>query len=255
MAINRSWLKVVCSLRRSIYCGFFWAMSTTAIAADGISVSVWADTADSVHSVSFEGKQLKLTTGALGLRVSHQAPVFGELYLDGGVGYAPDRKASFIGASLTGDANLRVLGLGFRRQMALPNSLRYAIAVEGRHLEQEMWGDFSGRFGRFESTADMSATLKTSDLELAFIRLRKRSQLVLGFGLRYWDVDAQGQGKLGESIRINTEAEFAGTSPLLTAMAIFPMFQRDLTLRYEWSQVPADDSVGINRLTVRWQLR
>ena len=88
-------------------------MSTTAIAADGISVSVWADTADSVHSVSFEGKQLKLTTGALGLRVSHQAPVFGELYLDGGVGYAPDRKASFIGASLTGDANLRVLGLGF----------------------------------------------------------------------------------------------------------------------------------------------
>lgn len=223
--------------------------------AQGLGVELWADAANSVQSVSFEEKKLQLTTGALGLRVGSDVPVLGEAYVDAGFGYAPDRRASFIGAALEGDAELKVLGLGFRRQLALPNRSSLVLELEGRHLYQQLQGDFGGQFGRLEATADMTATLKTSDLEVALFRLMERRHLGVGIGLRHWDVSARANGQLGESIRASTEADFTDTSVLLSATAMFPVFRRDMILRYEWTQIPADKSVGINRLTLRWRLK
>ena len=40
--------------------------------AQGLGVALWADAANSSQSVSFEEKQLQLTTGALGLRVGSE---------------------------------------------------------------------------------------------------------------------------------------------------------------------------------------
>lgn len=223
--------------------------------AQGLGVALWADAANSSQSVSFEEKQLQLTTGALGLRVASDVPVIGEAYIDAGFGYAPNRRASFIGAALEGDAELRVLGLGVRRQLALPNRPSLVLEFEGRHLYQQLQGDFSGQFGRLEVTADMTAMLKTSDFEVALFRLMERRHLGMGIGLRHWDVSARANGQLGESIRASTEADFTGTSVLLSATLMLPVFNRDLLLRYEWTQIPADKSVGINRLTLRWRLR
>lgn len=228
-------------------------------AAQGLGVALWADAANSSQSVSFEEKQLQLTTGALGLRVASEVPVIGEAYIDAGFGYAPDRRASFIGAALEGDAELKVAGLGFRRQLALPSRPNLVLEIEGRHLYQQLQGDFSGQFGRLEATADMTATLKTADLEVALFRLMERRHLGVGvgvgIGMRYWDVSARANGQLGESIRASTEADFTDTSVLLSATVMLPVFRRDMTLRYEWTQIPADKSVGINRLTLRWRLR
>lgn len=223
--------------------------------AQGLDVALWADAANSVHSVSFEEKKLQLTTGALGLRVSSEVPVLGEAYIDAGFGYAPDRTASFIGAALEGDAELKVAGLGFRRQLALPSRPNLVLEIEGRHLYQQLQGDFSGQFGRLEATADMTATLKTADLEVALFRLMERRHLGVGIGMRYWDVSACANGQLGESIRASTEADFTDTSVLLSATVMLPVFRRDMTLRYEWTQIPADKSVGINRLTIRWRIK
>ena len=83
----------------------------------------------------------------------------------------------------------------------------------------------------------------------------ERSQLGFGVGLRYWDVSAQANGQLGESIRASTDAEFTDTSVLVSATLMFPVFERDMSVRYEWTQIPADKSVAINRLTLRWRLR
>lgn len=226
-----------------------------AATAQGLGVALWADAADSSHSVSFEGKQLQLTTGALGFRVASEVPLIGELRIDAGVGYAPDRDASFIGAKLEGDAELKVLGLGFRREMALPNMAKLVLALEGHHLYQELQGDFGGQFGRQRASADMTATLKTSDFEVGLFRVMERSHLGLGVGLRYWDVSAQANGQLGESIRASTDADFTDTSVLVSATLMFPVFKRDMSVRYEWTQIPADKSVAINRLTLRWRLR
>ena len=225
--------------------------------AQGLGVALWADAANSSQGVSFEEKQLQLTTGALGLRVASEVPVIGEAYIDAGFGYAPDRRASFIGAALEGDAELKVAGLGFRRQLALPSRPNLVLEIEGRHLYQQLQGDFSGQFGRLEATADMTATLKTADLEVALFRLMERRHLGVGvgIGMRYWDVSARANGQLGESIRASTEADFTDTSVLLSATVMLPVFRRDMTLRYEWTQIPADKSVGINRLTLRWRLR
>lgn len=223
--------------------------------AHGLGVALWADAANSSQSVSFEEKQLQLTTGALGLRVASEGPVIGEAYIDAGFGYAPDRRASFIGVALEGDAELKVAGLGFRRQLALPSRPIFVLELEGRHLYQQLQGDFGGQLGRLEATADMTATLKTSDLEVALFRLMERRHLGVGIGMRYWDVSARANGQLGDSIRASTEADFTDTSVLLSATVMLPVFRRDMTLRYEWTQIPADKSVGINRLTLRWRLR
>ena len=53
--------------------------------AQGIGVELWADAANSVQGVSFEEKQLQLTTGALGVRLTSKAPVIGEAYIDTGL--------------------------------------------------------------------------------------------------------------------------------------------------------------------------
>ena len=58
-----------------------------------------------------------------------------------------------------------------------------------------------------------------------------------------------------ESIRASTDAEFTDTSVLVSATLMFPVFERDMSVRYEWTQIPADKSVVINRLTLRWRLR
>ena len=148
-----------------------------------------------------------------------------------------------------------MLGLGFRRDMALPNMANLVLALEGHHLYQELQGDFGGQFGRQRANADMTATLKTSDFEVGLFRVMERSHLGFGVGLRYWDVSAQANGQLGESIRASTDAEFTDTSVLVSATLMFPVFERDMSVRYEWTQIPADKSVAINRLTLRWRLR
>lgn len=223
--------------------------------AQGIGVELWADAANSVQGVSFEEKQLQLTTGALGVRLTSKAPVIGEAYIDTGFGYAPDRGASFIGAKVEGDAKLKVLGLGLRRLLALPSKPGLVLALEGRYLYQQLQGDFNGQFGRREVTADMEATLRTSDLEVALFRLMERRHLGFGIGLRLWDVNARANAQLGESIRVNTDADFTDMSVLFSATIMFPVLDRDMTLRYEWTQMPADKSVGINRLTIRWRMK
>ena len=101
----------------------------------------------------------------------------------------------------------------------------------------------------------MTATLKTSDLEVAVFRLHERRHLGLGIGLRHWDVSARVKGQLGGSIRANTDAHFTDRSVLLSATIMFPVIDRHMTLRYEWTQIPADKSVGINRLTIRWRMK
>lgn len=223
--------------------------------AQGVDVELWADAASSVQSVSFEEKELQLTTGALGLRVASKVSVLGEAYIDGGFGYAPDRRASFIGAALEGDAELILLGLGFRRQFELLDRPSLVLELEGRHLYQEFQGDFSGQFGRLAAIADMTATLKTSDLEVALFRLMEPRYLGLGIGMRHWDVSARANGQLGDSIRATTDANFTDTSVLLSATIRFPVLDRPVTLRYEWTQIPADKSVGINRVTIRWRIK
>ena len=139
-----------------------------AATAQGLGVTLWADAADSSRSVSFEGKQLQLTTGALGFRVVRVFLLICELRIDAGVGYAPDREASLYWRKLEGDAELKVLGLGFRRDMALPNMANLVLALEGHHLYQELQGDFGGQFGRQRANADMTATLKPQTLKLGF---------------------------------------------------------------------------------------
>jgi hypothetical protein len=101
----------------------------------------------------------------------------------------------------------------------------------------------------------MTATLKTSDLEISLFRLMERRHLGLGIGLRHWGVNARANGQLGESILASTEADFTDKSVLLSATVMLPVFRRDMTIRYEWTQIPADKSVGINRLTIRWRIK
>lgn len=223
--------------------------------AQGLGIALWADAANSSQSVRVEEKQLQLTTGALGLRATHEVPFLGEVYIDVGAGYAPDRNASFSGATLEGDATLKVLGLGFRHELALPNKPKFVLAFDARHLYQQMQGDFGGQFGSLEANAAMTATLRTTDFEVALRRLVERRSLGVGIGLRHWDVNARANGQLGESIRASSEADFTDTSILLSATIMFPVFERDMTLRYEWAQIPADKTVDINRLILRWRLK
>jgi len=119
--------------------------SLSSWAAGGVGLALWADAADSTRSVRFEDKQLQLTTAALGARVSTKALLLGEVYAGVGAGYAPDRDATFIGRTLTGDASLTAFELGFQRVVPLPNSDSYQLAVEGRWLRQRLEGDFSGQ--------------------------------------------------------------------------------------------------------------
>jgi hypothetical protein len=77
----------------------------------------------------------------------------------------------------------------------------------------------------------------------------------MGIGLRHWGVNARANGQLGESILASTEADFTDKSVLLSATVMLPVFRRDMTIRYEWTQIPADKSVGINRLTIRWRIK
>lgn len=229
--------------------------SLSSWAAGGVGLALWADAAGSTRSVRFEDKQLQLTTAALGARVSTKALLLGEVYAGVGAGYAPDRDATFIGRTLTGDASLTAFELGFQRVVPLPNSDSYRLAVEGRWLRQRLEGDFSGQIGDLQATAQMTSTMETADLELGVFRFSESSRLGFGIGLRDWDVEAQATGQLGESIRARTDAEFTGTSALFSMTAIFPVFKRAVTARYEWTEIPAQEKVGINRLTVRWRVR
>jgi len=224
-------------------------------AASSVGLALWADAADSWKSIRLEGKELRFTAAALGLRVAKELPVLGDIYLDAGAGRGPNRQASFVGANLSGEADVTMIGAGFNRLFVLPNQSPYALGLEGRWYRQRLAGDFDGLMGQRVAMAKVKSTIQASDLELAIHRIFDNHRLALGVGYRHWDLQANAAGTLGDTIRARTEAAFSDSSVLYSLRTVILVFDRPLTLRYEWSQMPADKPVGLSRLTARWKVR
>jgi hypothetical protein len=175
------------------------------------------------------------------------------VYVGGGSGYSPNETASFLGANISGSAKSIFYNYGYSYKYQLSEKSQLVFA--GDYVDYAIEGDFSGDRAGVPVAAKITSDISMADISMAWRHsLSDQFYVSLGLGSSRWKIDALAKGSLGDSIRASTQASADGTDPLAFIRAEFNLLGLPLNLRYQQSELNADNRVMMRSIYLQIRL-
>jgi hypothetical protein len=226
-----------------------------AIAESKIDYSV-----DLIGSYSEADKQIKVNNkfssfraGGAGLRVEAEHDDYGLVYGSLGFGYSPKETATYSGSSLSGPANSVFYGVGYSYDYDL--SHRYKLIFTTDYVAHDISADVTGQARGLPATAKVTSDMSMLDTALALrYSFTRDVHMVVGTGVRKWNLAALAEGTLGDSIGASTSVSANGSDPLSYIGVEFKVKNLPVKAYYRRSQLNADNSLTVHGLDIHISL-
>lgn len=229
--------------------------SSLAVAESKIdySAELIASYSEADKRIQVDDKFASFRAGGAGLRVEAEHDKYGMLYGSLGFGYSPKETASYSGSSLSGPADSIFYGAGYRYNYNLNH--RYKLTFSTDYVAHDISADITGEARGLPATATVTSDMSMFDTMLALrYSFTRDIHMIVGTGVRKWDLQALAEGTLGDSIGATSEVSADGRDPISYIGVEFKIKNVPVKAYYRRSQLNADNSLIVHGLDLHISL-
>jgi hypothetical protein len=195
--------------------------------------------------IQVDDKFASFRAGGAGVRVEAEHDKYGMLYGSLGFGYSPKETASYSGSSLSGPANSYFYGAGYSYYYDLNH--RYKLSFVTDYISHDISADVTGEARGLPATATVTSAMSLFDTTVALrYSFTRDVHMIIGAGLRKWDLEALAEGTLGDSIGATSEVSANGRDPISYLGFEFKVKNVPVKAYYRRSQMNADNSLIVH---------
>lgn len=209
------------------------------------SAELIASYSEADKRIQVDNRFASFRAGGAGVRVEAEHDKYGMLYGSLGFGYSPKESASYYGSSLSGPANSSFYGAGYSYYYDLNH--RYKLSFVTDYISHDISADVTGEARGLPATATVTSAMSLFDTTVALrYSFTRDVHMIIGAGLRKWDLEALAEGTLGDSIGATSEVSANGRDPISYLGFEFKVKNVPVKAYYRRSQMNADNSLIVH---------
>lgn len=217
------------------------------------SAELIASYSEADKRIQVDNRFASFRAGGAGLRVEAEHDKYGMLYGSLGLGYSPKETASYYGSNLSGPADSFFYGAGYSYHYDL--SHRYKLSFVTDYISHDISADVTGEARGLPTTATVTSEMSLFDTTVALrYSFTRDVHMIVGTGVRKWDLHALAEGTIGDSIGATSEVSADGSDPISYLGFEFKVKNVPVKAYYRRSQMNADNSLIVHGLDIHVSL-